>query len=335
MIDFATESLLAPVSDDAPSGPDLTYDPDFLALEQAAMAKSEQQFGDTIIPAEEPEWRDVKERAEALLARTKDVRVAVLLARALTRMHNLEGLAAGLELITELLSRYWDTVHPELDRDDNDDPTMRLNALGPLADAETFLREVRSTPIVASPQHGRVSVKDVLVAANKFPATAGEPAPTEAQISAILRAVAAENPEPLQAVLDSGKSVAALESLLSDKGVSTQAPDLRALNDMLKAAAPLCAEVLDTGGGEAGEAGTEGAVGEVRVRVPGQIASREDAIRALENVCKFIELTEPSNPAPLLIRRAQRLMSRTFVEIIQDLAPESLDQVRKLAGLTE
>ena len=96
MIDFSTESLLAPVSDDAPSGPDLTYDPDFLALEQAAVGKNEQQFGDTIIPAEEPEWRDVKERAEALLARTKDVRVAVLLARALTRMHNLEGLAAGL-----------------------------------------------------------------------------------------------------------------------------------------------------------------------------------------------------------------------------------------------
>jgi type VI secretion system protein ImpA len=55
----------------------------------------------------------------------------------------------------------------------------------------------------------------------------------------------------------------------------------------------------------------------------------------LENVCKFIEQSEPSNPAPLLIRRAQRLMSRSFVEIIQDLAPESLDSIQKLAGLQE
>jgi type VI secretion system protein ImpA len=69
--------------------------------------------------------------------------------------------------------------------------------------------------------------------------------------------------------------------------------------------------------------------------VPGQIASREDAIRVLENVCKFIEQSEPSNPAPLLIRRAQRLMSRSFMEIIQDLAPESIDQIKKLAGLEE
>ena len=55
----------------------------------------------------------------------------------------------------------------------------------------------------------------------------------------------------------------------------------------------------------------------------------------LDNVCRYIEQAEPSNPAPLLIRRAQRLMSRSFVEIIQDLAPESLEQIQKLAGLEE
>ena len=34
---------------EAPAGPDLSYDPEFLALEQAAQGKAEQQFGDTII----------------------------------------------------------------------------------------------------------------------------------------------------------------------------------------------------------------------------------------------------------------------------------------------
>jgi type VI secretion system protein ImpA len=55
----------------------------------------------------------------------------------------------------------------------------------------------------------------------------------------------------------------------------------------------------------------------------------------LENVCKFIEQSEPSNPAPLFIRRAQRLLSRSFLEIIQDLAPDSLGQIQKLAGIEE
>jgi len=334
LIEIDTAALLAPVSDDAPSGPDLTYDPDFLALEQAAQGKSEQQFGDTVIPAEEPDWRDVRQRAEALTGRTKDVRVAVLLARSLTWAYQMEGVASGLELIRELLDRYWDTVHPELDREDNDDPTMRLNALGPLADPETFLREIRNTSVAASPQHGRVTVRDVLIAANKLPAGA-EPAVSEAQISGILRAVADEDPAPLRAAINSAQAIAALESLLSDKGVITQAPDLRPLNDMLRTVTPLCEAVLGVGQAAAAEGEAVGPDGEPVQRVPGQILNRDDAVRMLENVCKFIEQSEPSNPAPLLIRRAQRLMSRSFVEIIQELAPESLDQIQKLAGLQE
>ena len=73
-------------------------------------------------------------------------------------------------------------------------------------------------------------------------------------------------------------------------------------------------------------AGTPGA------RAPGVINSREDASRALERVCEWIERNEPSNPAPLLIRRAQRLMSKSFIDIIRDLAPDGLREVEKLAG---
>jgi type VI secretion system protein ImpA len=331
------QALLAPVAEDAPAGPDLEYDPEFGELESAARGKSEQQFGDTVIPAEEPDWRDITGRAESLLARTKDLRVAVLAARAAMHMYNIEGLAAGLELIKELTERYWDNVHPDLDHEDNDDPTMRLNALGPLADSETFLRDVRSTFLVASPQHGRVAIRDILVAENKLPAGPDDSGMTSPQIAGIVQAVGIDNPQPLQASLACVQHVKALESLLSDKGVITQAPDLRPLLDLVQAAASVSAAALRASGAE-GDYGDEGEAVEqagAGRRVPGQIQTRDDAIRVLESVCKFIEEAEPSNPAPLLIRRAQRLMSRNFMEIIQDLAPESVAQIKKLAGLEE
>ena len=41
---------------------------------------------------------------------------------------------------------------------------------------------------------------------------------------------------------------------------------------------------------------------------------------------------EPTNPAPLLIQRAQRLMKKNFMEIIRDLLPDGLGQIEKLAG---
>jgi len=67
--------------------------------------------------------------------------------------------------------------------------------------------------------------------------------------------------------------------------------------------------------------------------ISGAISSREDVSRALDRACEWIERNEPTNPAPLLIRRAQRLMSKSFIDIIRDLAPDGLSQVERLAGL--
>ena len=41
MAKFDMEALLAPISDDTPSGPNLEYDLDFTSLEQAASPKAE------------------------------------------------------------------------------------------------------------------------------------------------------------------------------------------------------------------------------------------------------------------------------------------------------
>ncbi|HET8744958.1 MAG TPA: type VI secretion system protein TssA, partial [Ramlibacter sp.] len=64
----------------------------------------------------------------------------------------------------------------------------------------------------------------------------------------------------------------------------------------------------------------------------GPLASREDVIRALERACEWIERNEPSNPAPLLIRRSQRLLNRNFIDIVRELLPEGVEQIEKLAG---
>jgi len=68
---------------------------------------------------------------------------------------------------------------------------------------------------------------------------------------------------------------------------------------------------------------------------PGDLRTRADAAQMLEMVCRFMEQHEPSNPAPLLIRRAQRLIQMNFMEIVKDLMPDSLAQIEKLAGEIE
>ena len=76
------DTLLAPVRPDAPCGDNLEYDADFLRMMQLASGKAEQQFGDTLIAAQEPDWRQVEHIALGLLAKSKDLRIMLLLAQA-------------------------------------------------------------------------------------------------------------------------------------------------------------------------------------------------------------------------------------------------------------
>ena len=69
------EKLLAPVDGESPVGTDLSYDPSYMEIEQIAAGKPEQQVGDTIIAAEDPDWKELKGRCTEALARTKDLRV--------------------------------------------------------------------------------------------------------------------------------------------------------------------------------------------------------------------------------------------------------------------
>jgi type VI secretion system protein ImpA len=322
-----TDALLDPISAESPCGPDLEYDRDFLALDQAAQGKPEQQFGDTVVPAAEPDWADVRQRAAALFARTKDLRVAVLLARALTRVEGMPGLASGLNLIGGLLERYWEHVHPALDPDDGLDPTMRLNALAPLADSNTLLRDVRSIMFTGVAQHAHVSMRDALVALGKLPGdTEGVPSPGE--IAEILRAP--QNAQAIEAAGAAVEAIARVRSVLAERSGEAQGPDLSELSGLLKAvvqaAAPeaQAAEVTAEGGAVAGGTATIAS---------SEIRSREDVVRMLDKICGYIERTEPANPAPLLIRRAQRLLTKNFVEIINDLVPDSLSQIQHIAGI--
>ena len=63
-----------------------------------------------------------------------------------------------------------------------------------------------------------------------------------------------------------------------------------------------------------------------------ELRSREDVIRVLDRVCQYLDRHEPSNPAPLLIRRAQRLLSMNFLDIMKDIAPDALATVENIAG---
>lgn len=337
------DALQAPVSEASPCGDDLEYDPAFTALEAAAQGKAEQQFGDTVIPAVEPEWRAVADQAQALLARTKDVRPAVLLLRASTRLQGASGFGLGLQLLSGLLERHWDGIHPKLDADDDNDPTMRLNALAPLVDEGMVLRDLYDAQVGIARGVGPIRVRDIAIAHNALAAVGGDVAYSQAQVQGGLEAIHAETPEVLSALMATPAQVARLQALITERTGRADAIDLSRLRAIGQVLNKACAAVAGTAVPAEAATDADAAAGEQpatgdgnapaqRAAAPGELRTRQDVLQTLDRVIRYLEQTEPGNPAPLLIARAKKLIGVSFLEIMADLAPNALDTIEAVTG---
>jgi type VI secretion system protein ImpA len=337
---FDPEPLLGALDDAAPCGADLEYDPVFQALEQAGAGTPERQYGDKVFPAEPPDWLAVQEHALALAARTRDLRVAVWLTRSGARLHGLAGAQRGLQLTQGLLERHWDHLHPQLDASDDNDPTMRLNALLPLFAADAALADLRAATL--APVRGGLTLRELELGLGRDQPRNEEILPTEAGVLQALQDLLERHAglaETLTAVSASAKGIADTVAA----AVGSRAPEAGPLVKLLGSAGAAVARLQ--GGGAVGgaddplaESGDEADDGPRNARGGsrgGALRTRADAARELERIASWIEHNEPSNPAPLLVRRAIRLMNMGFIEIIRDMAAAGLDQVETIAGPRE
>ena len=335
---FDVEQLIAPVSDEAPSGENLEYEPEFGEFERAGEATPDQQMGDEVVEGHGADWSAVIEQGTALFERTNDLRVAVLMSRAAVNLHGPAGLASGIALVRGLLENQWESVHPQLDAEDNDDPTFRVNSMLPLADRDGMLHDIGLMPLVSSKVVGRFSLRDTRVAAGELaPANDDDQVPDSALISAAFQDVEIDE---LQA--DSGHIEQALEdigrceAIFAEQVGAANSPNVDPLVGELKAINKIYAENLaargigvavadDEGGGAGAAAGGSPISGDVR--------SREDAIRMIEKICAYYDRQEPSSPVPILLQRVKRLISMDYMEIVRELTPEAIAAVEALAGI--
>jgi type VI secretion system protein ImpA len=336
LIELDIDALLQARSDDAPCGPDLEYDPDFMALEQNMEGVPEKQIGDRIEPAQPPNWKVVTKDAIALLERTCDLRLILYITRAMLNLDGIQGFGKGIEFMEKAVSLHWDSIRPQLDPDDDNDPTVRVNLLLGLCDFVTVLNPLALAPLVQSRRLGRFSWRDMQIAAGKLaPVNKDAESPTpETLQGAFMDAELEDLQDTHRSLLACRENLATMEAFVTDRVGVGNAPSFAPLRDMLKAMAlALNEQIQQRQGGEATESvGETDAGGEAEGGAKGGgglggIASRQDVIRALDLICAYYAKHEPSSPTPLLLQRAKRLVHMNFMEIMQDLAPEAVPHV--------
>lgn len=168
MVDLAL--WLNPLDGANPSGEDLRNDPAFHDLERLTEAQLKvshdgNKSAQTTVPVD---WAAVLEKAEELRPRGRDLRLLVIVARALANEEGLAGLAQGLSLIAKTFEQYWDTMHPALrtGATPRDAALRRINALLDLQNGqEGLLANLRQAVFFSPRAIGPISGRDLEQAA--------------------------------------------------------------------------------------------------------------------------------------------------------------------------
>ena len=337
------DSLLQSHGDDSPSGEDLEYDADFTEMEIAAQPGEERQVGDEILPGEDPDYKEVVAKAMSVLGRSHDLRAAIFLAEAQLKLKGLEAFADCTTYIRRCLEEYWDTCHPQLDAEDDNDPTMRVNAVFAIADPSRTLRALRSTPLTSSRMFGSFTLRDIQIAHGEVPPPNNDEGFADA--SAIRAAFEDSDKEALTAKLTATETALAdvrAIGAIFDERTPGRGPELDPLEKMLKQVAGRLREALGTEApededeDEAAEAGAGGGGGApVRSGAPGTISSSTDVLAALDRIIAYYERNEPSSPVPILLARAKKLVNADFLTIMKDMAPLGVENVNLIGGIVE
>ncbi len=308
------EALLLPISDAAPAGADFAFSPAFDAI--AEMRREDDPTlsqGDWVTELKVADWPGVLRECEGLLKnQSKDLRVAGWWTDAAARVHGLQGLADGLELSAQLLSRFWDHVFPLLDHGDAEERIGNLNWL--LTRTEALAHAV---PVVQIGRQ-RLSLRDVEGARLRAaePSVSGDERPT---LVAIQRAVAQLGSQAFEAQMNAlQQAQEALQHLQAetDARFGRDGPGFSGARKALEAALDALRRLgRDSGLGastaklptdETSDSGQPVAAQGSAAARTGPLQTRTQALQQLHEVAAYFRRTEPHSPVAYLAEKAAR-----------------------------
>ena len=241
--------LLAEITPDAPSGEkDLAGDPDFVDLQTKIEGTPERFDGKSELEAIGPNWGEIRDAAFKLSTRTHDLRVAMSFTRAMLHTAGIKGLKIGLDLLCGLIERYWETLYPRLDPEDNNDPTERINILIALCEGPDIIVPLPRTTLCAARGVGEFSLRDIQIANGKIEPTENDQTATTEVIDAAFKACGLEDLQTTRTAINASlQDLDALSNCLNvkinenkddssedEKGHAYRVPDFRELTKILK-----------------------------------------------------------------------------------------------------
>ncbi|MBN8632080.1 MAG: type VI secretion system ImpA family N-terminal domain-containing protein [Rhodobacterales bacterium] len=371
------EPFLVPVGSDNASGSELRNDPRFHAverlLEPAARSFRLENIKSGGTGSVVVDWSEVLSESEAMAETGRDVRLLVIVTRALANSEGFAGLESGLGLLTQTVETYWDNVHPLLreSASPREAATRRINAMLDLENADNGLLCDLEFTVVLNPRGiGPITGGD-LAAGGLSRSTAqtemaqglGDKETAELlakhdarvnRVAAACRAQSAERPEEaaelIQSIEGAKAALATLEAALTaragengigikfaklDKLLTRTLVPLKAAQDGAGSDAPATEGPTMADPPSAAPATNGAHPPTAAAGIPGAVNSRRDVEKCLDMIIDFYERTEPSSPIPHLARRMRKMVPMNFMQLMEEIAPSGMKEFKNVAGVDD
>ncbi len=347
-----SSAISTPLTESSPCGENLDDDNLFYNFLLSSEGTQERSRGDDIIPASPPDWRVIKKDAEVFLKSTKHLWLISVFAQSVLNLEGVASFASCLKGLATLLEEQWDFVYPLVDHDADssiEKVMERISALSHLTHDKFVIDTLKDIPLARNKVTGPISLRIIFACANST--ADAKPEFDHGQISLIFRD---DNQETLKELLENlvscqnslcriQNSFSSFDALLG-VDFTTLSKILQAMigslekygnlstkeqKDVIEPVDSQNEKMLNQSGGQPSTLQTDG------INFSKTIASREDVEVAIDTICAYYKKFEPSSPLPILLLRAKKLVHLGFIEILKNMAPESLESVYKIGGITE
>ncbi len=355
------ETLLAPVSEEKPSGEYLRYSGIYDEISDARRADKDVPQGEWQTEIKVADFRKVISLAVPALEKdTKDLQIAAWLSEALVNEHGFVGLRDSLKLMSGFQENFWETLHPEIDEGDMEG---RANAIAWMEEQASFaLRKAKITGYTGysyidfedskrfdipdniesldSTEQARYNElrtqaeKENRVTANKW----------RAEMAQMRRAFY----EDLNFLIDEcWAAYNDINRVIEEKFDRNQAPGLNNLKKSLDEVHSQVKKILEDKRAEEPDEADETVEGEtvegeggaiIKVAgvatASGAIQNRQDALKRLADIATFFQKTEPHSPISYLVQRAVKWGNMPLETWLQDVIKDEtvIFQLRQTLG---
>ncbi len=329
------QDFLAPVSDDTPCGEDLDGigDEEYMRIERDIERADESR-----------EWKKLKKDILKVLAITKDFRLLSRFSRTLLQTEDspIKGLVEGLYLTKEYIDKYWGCVYPPEDKEDPDEKFAdRINAIAEFGSWPSVVLPLRKKyPLLSFDGMDPYFLED-LIAFQNGDVVADKQPPKD-----IFDALSSKEKKQVDIALEyfvaAQKFANNIKALLLEKTeiafIDFDAYLLPNLQEGISALSELSPNAKKPPSSETNETtdtmSTSNSSSQ-SLKSSGSVQSRDDVIKLLDMICGYYETNEPSSPLPLLLKRARSIVHKDFLEVLEELVPDSVSMTEPVFGRNE